>query len=230
MRKNRRTRGGVSRLVVILLVMIGVLLVLIAIPLWNAFRFDSERIGCEQAMKTAGDGLIIEYLSRFKESSVREAQAAIDEIMPGREENICPAGGTVYLVMQDNGIYKTVCGLHDRDEQERTRLNANHALDLLTEARRKELRFVEEEPEEITITINGKPLPCVYVTEEEPIRRGTGTTTGYEGVVAYYGVAGEGDFPVDGTVAGKIAYFLYADENYCAVWRANDGWTGNAYG
>ena len=28
---------------------------------------------------------------------------------------------------------------------------------------------------------------------------------------------------------GEICYFVYADENYCAIWRSNDGWDGDAY-
>ena len=57
-----RTRGGVNRLIAILLAMIGVMLVLIAIPWWKSFRYRSECIACEQAMDSAKDGLIIDYL------------------------------------------------------------------------------------------------------------------------------------------------------------------------
>lgn len=227
-RKLKAKAGGVNRAVVLLLVLIGVMLVVIAIPAWNAFRYDAERVGCVQAMKSAGDGLIIEYLGRMKESSVKEAQLVLDEVMPGRDV-LCPAGGTVYLVLQDNGIYKPVCGLHDDDFKEKTRLNASYALELLTDGLRKERRVTEGEPESVTIVINGKELECKHVTEEEPLRRGTANTKGYEGVVAYYGLAGDDAFASDTDNKAKISYFLYADENHCAVWRADDGWTGDSY-
>ena len=42
-------------------------------------------------------------------------------------------------------------------------------------------------------------------------------------------LAGEGDFPVEKVSAGDIFYFVYADEDHCAIWKANDGWTGDAY-
>ena len=46
---------------------------------------------------------------------------------------------------------------------------------------------------------------------------------------AFYGLAGEGDFPVEKVSAGDIFYFVYADEEHCAIWKANEGWTGDAY-
>ena len=30
-------------------------------------------------------------------------------------------------------------------------------------------------------------------------------------------------------VIGSVFYFVYADEEHCAIWKANDGWTGDAY-
>ena len=68
--KLRSSRGGVNRLVAILLALIAVMLVIIAIPWWKNFSYRSEVIACEQAMKSAEDGLIIEYLSRFKEKRI----------------------------------------------------------------------------------------------------------------------------------------------------------------
>ena len=50
--------------------------------------------------------------------------------------------------------------------------------------------------------------------------------------MAFYGLAGEGDFPAGEEAkveAGDIFYFVYADEEHCAIWKANDGWTGDAY-
>lgn len=225
----RGIRGGVNRVVAILLFLIAVMLVIIAIPSWDHYRERSEIIACEQAMKSAQDGLIIEYLSRFREGSVEDAMKTLDVVMVARP-NICPAGGEVYLIKNDLGIYEPHCGLHDPDDRLRVRLNASRAKDLLAENRRKALREYDSEPESITIGLNGQPLECVRVRQAQRLRRGTATTSGFDGVVAFYGLAGEGDFPVtDKVAAGEICYFIYADENHCAAWKADDGWSGDAY-
>lgn len=224
---RRRDRGGVNRTVAILLVLVAVMLCVVAVPAWKMFRYRSEKTACVQAMKSATDGLIIEYLHRMDDSSVEEAMETLDRVMVARP-NICPAGGEVYIVMADNGVYKTLCGLHDDDKQQRVRLNASRAKDLLTEKLRTERNALEEEPQDIEIPLNGKQLKCVRVRQEEALHRGTATTKGYEGVVAYYGVEGDG-FNTDKVAEGEICYFLYADEYYCAIWRADDGWTGDSY-
>jgi hypothetical protein len=249
MKKLRSTRGAIARIIVILLIAIGVMIVLCAGPAWKAFRYRAEVIGCTQAMKSAGDGLIIEYLGRYDEGSVKQARDTIDQVMPAREENICPAGGTVYLVKDENGIYQPICGLHDSDEKQRTRLNASFAEELLEErltalkkeakresARKKnskkKSKNTEKEfkaPKTVSVEINGKELECVKVKEHEMIHRGTATTNGYDGVVAFFGIAGEGTFKNQPVEDGEICYFVYADEQYCAIWNADDGWTGDAY-
>ncbi len=226
--KLREKRGGVTRAAAVLLVLIGVMLVLIAIPGWKVYRYRAEKTACEQAMKSARDGLIIEYLGRWDAGSVQEAMKTLDEVLPERA-NICPAGGTVYLVRGDNGIFEPVCGLHDSDKARRTRLNASRAKDLLAEALREARRDSEEEPESVEIQLNGKALECVRVQEEPYLRRGTRTTNGYEGVVAFYGLKGEGDFAKSAGKKGEICFFVYADEDYCAIWHAKDEWTGDAY-
>lgn len=226
---KRSVRGGINRVVAILLVLIAIMLVIIAIPAWNSYRERAEIIACVQALKSAKDGLIIDYLYHFEEGTVEQAMDTLDEVMPARP-NICPSMGEVYLVRNDLGIFEPLCGLHNPDTKQRVRLNASRALELLREERRKALRLSEgEEPESVEIRLNGQPLPCVHVLAPEPLRRGTGTTDGYEGVVAFYGVAGEGEFPVEKVDEGEIFYFIYADKNHCATWRANDGWTGDAY-
>ena len=230
--KLRSIRGGVNRVVAILLVLIAIMLVVVLLPAWDDLRLLSQRLSCEQAMKSAKDGLIIEYLGRFKEGSVEDAMNTLDQVMVARP-NICPAGGEVYLIKNSEGIYEPLCGLHDRDARRRTRLNASRALELLREGRRKALRSSKGvEPEAVDIRLNSKPLSCERVPKVQKLRRGTATTDGFEGVVAFYGLAGEGDFPAgeDAKVeAGDIFYFVYADEEHCAIWKANDGWTGDAY-
>ena len=230
--KLRSIRGGVNRVVAILLVAIAIMLVIILIPAWDDLRLLSQRLSCEQAMKSAKDGLIIEYLGRYKEGSVQDAMNTLDQVMIARPK-ICPAGGEVYLIKNSEGIYDPLCGLHDRDMRQRVRLNASRALELLREARRVALRDSRGvEPDEVSIVLNSMTLPCVRVQQAQKLRRGTGTTDGFDGVVAFYGLAGEGDFPAgeDAKVeAGDIFYFVYADEYHCAIWKANDGWSGDAY-
>ncbi len=235
MKSKNNNRGGINRVVLILLVLIIILLIVAAVPVSRAFRHQSEVIGCEQAMKTARDGLIIEYLNRYKEGSVEEARGTLNDVMPAREK-ICPTGGNVYLIKNDKGIYEPVCGLHDKDKALCTRLNASYALGQLTEARAKLISSGNPEPESVRITVNSKKLSCKRVKEEEMIHRGTDTTNGYKGTVSFYGVAGDFTFSARyarkgmGNVPdGDICYFVYADKNYCAIWRSNDGWSGDAY-
>lgn len=230
MKKINSRRGGINRLVAILLAMVLVMLALISVPAWKMFRYRSEKTGCVQAMKSAKDGLIIEYLDHQGGESEKEAMDALDAILPARPD-ICPAGGTVYLVRGVNGIFEPVCGLHDDDKKLRVRLNASHAMslvkDALAEARRLDLDHVE--PDSVTIRINGKDLECVRVQEILDLRRGTKLTNGYEGIVCFYGLVGDGPFAAKDLSEGDIAYFVYADENHCARWLASDGWTGDAY-
>ena len=227
--KLRSIRGGVNRVVAILLVAIAIMLVIILIPAWDDLRLLSQRLSCEQAMKSAKDGLIIEYLGRYKEGSVQDAMNTLDQVMIARPK-ICPAGGEVYLIKNSQGIYEPLCGLHDRDQKRRVRLNASRALELLREARRIALRSSQGvEPDAVNIVLNSMELPCVRVQQAQKLRRGTGTTDGFDGVVAFYGLAGEGNFPAKDVEAGDIFYFVYADEYHCAIWRADDGWSGDAY-
>ena len=227
--KRLNDRGGVNRATGILLALIAVMLVVIAIPAWRVFSYRSAKTGCVQAMKSATDGLIIEYLYRRDSGSEQDARDALDSIMVARPD-ICPAGGNVYLIRGANDIYVPVCGLHDDDAKLRVRLNASYAMDALKEARRIARRDTGAEPESVEITVNSKPLECVRVQAEEDIHRGTATTNGYKGIVCFYGLAGEGSFTsYKDVAAGDICYFVYADENHCAIWRSDDGWTGDAY-
>ena len=221
MERIRSRKGGTNRTLVILAVLIIIMVGVIYAPAWKAFRYKSECIACEQAMKTATDGLRIEYLDTFDESTVRQARKTLDEVMPERND-ICPAHGNVYLIKGEEGVLEPVCGLHNPDAARRTRLNASFAGNRLTEARKNILEKAEEgapEPEQIEIKTNGRILACTYVTEEVNIKRGTKTYDDYDDVVAFYGTDDK----------GNINYFLYADEDHYAVWRYNDGWRGDAY-
>ena len=122
-----------------------------------------------------------------------------------------------------------MCGLHDDDKKLRVRLNASRGKELLEEALKTARSKVKAEPESVEITLNGKSLECVRVAEVLDLRRGTGVSHGYEGIVAYYGIAGQGDYDTKGLDDGDVCYFAYADEYHCARWINGDGWTGDAY-
>ena len=222
-KKLQSKRGSLTRAAGILLFLICILSgILFLVPGWSGIRGAIERFGCAEAMKTAKDGLIIEYLGSFDEGTPEEARKAIASFMPARED-ICPSGGNVYLIPREDGIYETFCGVHGRDEKQRTRLNASYALEKLQEKLRRERRLSDKEPDKVSIVVNSKDLDCIRVKEEVPIRRGTSLTMGYEGVVSFYRIREE-----DGT-PGEIDYYLYADELHCAVWRESDGWSGDSY-
>ena len=220
--------GRISRLTALLLLLVTIMLIIVAIPSWKAFEYRAQKQGCLQALKSARDGLIIEYLGSFKEEPIEEAMKSLDQIMPERPD-ICPARGTIYLIKDENGIYNPICGLHDSDKPLKCRLNASHAKDLLEEGLLEERRVSEEEPESITIELNGKDLECIRVSERPNLRRGTSITNGYKGIVAFYGLSGEGVFSNSTRKKGKVCFFVYADEDYCAIWNYGEEWTGSAY-
>ena len=221
-------RGRIIRAAAILLFLIAVMLVLIAIPSYKSYTYRAQKVACQQSLKSAKDGLIIEYLSKFESGSVEDAMRTLDQVMPERP-NLCPAGGEVYLIRGEHGIYEPVCGLHDSDRRRRTRLNASRARDLLREALRVARKDRKKEPESVEIHLNGKPLECVRVDAPVPLRRGTRTTSGYEGVVAFYGIAGQGTFAKGKSAEGEVCWFIYADEDFCAIWSDADQWTGDSY-
>ena len=228
MSKLRDCRGGIPRLMVVLLALIGVMLVIIAMPGLRGYRDRAQRIACEQALSSARDGLIIEYFNSFDAGTAQDARDTLEAVMPART-NICPSGGTVYLVRGANGVFEPICGLHAPDEKQRCRLNANQARELLSQSLTKARKRSKDVPDEVSIALNGQALTCVRVDAPPSLRRGTSTTNGFEGIVAFYGVAGQGDFPAEDMKDGELCYFIYADEDHCAVWKAKDGWTGEAY-
>ena len=228
MNKLCARRGGIPRVMVVLLALIAVMLVIIALPSLQSFSERSQKIACEQALAFARDGLIIDFFNSFQSGSTQDAMNTLDVVMPARP-NICPSGGTVYLVRGANGIFEPICGLHAPDEKQRCRLNASRAKELLENSLTKAKKKSPDAPEEVRIALNGQPLDCALVDSAVRLRRGTATSNDYEGIVAFYGIAGEGAFPVKGVKAGELYYFIYADEDHSAVWRADDGWTGDAY-
>ncbi len=217
--KWMRSRG-VSRITAILLVLVIVMSVVVSIPTVKYYRDRSARLACAAGLDTARRRLAQDYLSGdFTQTNV-SAVEAVAAAMNGWED-LCPSGGKVYLVEnRGEGLldgqmpYDLVCGMHGADKKQCTRLNAGYVLDQLREGLRTAARNGAPAPAVLIFTLNGKTRKAQRTDEEVPFKRGTATTKGYEG---------KGK-------AGEICYFSFADEDHCAAWRADDGWTGDSYG
>ena len=236
--KWMRSRG-ISRITAILLVLVIVMSVVVSIPTVKYYRDRSARLACAAGLDTARRRLAQDYLSGdFTQTNV-SAVEAVAVAMNGWED-LCPSGGKVYLVEnRGEGLldgqmpYDLVCGMHGADKKQCTRLNAGYVLDQLREGLRTAARNGDPAPASLTFTLNGKTRKAQRTDEEVPFKRGTATTKGYEGkgIVAFYGVAGQdGAWADAGGKAGEICYFSFADEDHCAAWQADDGWTGDSYG
>ena len=221
-------RGKISRAVGIMLLLVAVMLAVISVPIWQAYKYHADEIGCAASLKTARDSLAIEVVSEGEALMDNTSRQTLARTMPGRD-GLCPAGGTVYLLPLENGSYDLVCGLHDSDVKERTRLNASYAFGELEASIYKTHLRGQEISETINVELNGEALECVRVSEAPKIRRGTGTTEGYDGVVAFFALEGQDGWQDTGADEGALCYFLYADEDYCAVWHVQDGWMGDSY-
>lgn len=219
-------RGGISRAVAILLILIAVMLVVISVPAWKAYKRQADEFGCMASLKTASDSLAIEVIMEGDALTVNTSKETLARTMPGRTQ-LCPSGGNVYFIPQENGTYKLVCGLHSSEEKLRTRLNASYAADLLADEYKRQKTTYNNEPDVVTIQLNGSPLDCVRTDKAVPIHRGTGTTDGYDGVVAFYAIEGDKGWIDTGAEEGALCYFLYADELHYAVWTPAKGWDGD---
>lgn len=224
-----RTLKGITRAACILLVLIVILLVLIFIPSWKYYQNRAAELGCGSSLNTANHQLSIEYLSG-KKMTPETAKEIVTIAMDGWDD-LCPGGGTPYLVEEESEVgYRVVCGLHDKDTKERTRLNASNALEQIEKEVHMDRSLGVSFPESITVKINGKEMNAVLIDEESGLKRGTKATTGVKGTVIFYSIAGHSDFGKDsGQKEGQVWYFSYADEEHCANWKIDDGWTGDSY-
>lgn len=216
---------GMNRLVAIVLVLVVVLVLAALYPAYRLYKTRSDALGCLAAMKKAQDWLDVEYLTHYS-LTLEEAEAVVEKSR-WEMDTVCPAGGDSHLVYRPDSeqIYRIVCGLHDADTYERTRLNAVSVYDQLTETLSWAKRRGEAAPDEVTVTINSRELKVLRLDEPNGLRYGTASTTGFKGTVSYYAVDG----------AGALRWFVYADPDHAVVWRAEDahaaraGWSGDAY-
>ncbi len=216
---HHNNTGRISRLATILIAIIACLVILLAFPFAKRAVARANKIGCEDALASANRILKEDYLQSGFNTSAEQAQAAAQKAMLGWDD-MCPAGGEIYLAERPGTEYgyEVVCGLHDPDEKERVRLNADNVRDQVDQQIRSYVLTKKDVPEELTVTLNSKTLTVLRVEEDTGINRGTGSISDISGTVAYFAVEDD-----------VLTYLCFADENYCAVWKLDDGWTGDSY-
>ena len=191
-----------------------------------------------QSLDSASRQIAVDYLSGRTDPTPEEVREVAEKAMLGWDD-ICPAGGSVYVVENPNKDdpntlpFRLVCGLHGTDEKQCTRLNASNVYKQVLEAVRAAQLQGTTYPESVTVSLHHKDLTAYLVDEATGFKRGTATTAGYEkaGIVAYYSIVGHSDYGSDsGLKDGRVWYFSFADENHCANWSYRSGWTGDSYG
>ena len=221
--------GGIAALVVVLAVLVLALAVIAAAPVYRNYREQADEIGCVSSLTSANNQLAIETLSEG-DTTAGEAKAIVTRAMNGWDD-LCPAGGTPYLVAAEGDVpWRVVCGLHDKDTKERTRLNAAYALKQLRQKVDLEQKLGDLTPPEVTVVLNGKEYRVLLTEQETGMKRGTATTSGVKGTVIRYALAGHGAFAEEVSLPeGSICYFCFADEAHCAIWKHREGWSGDSY-
>lgn len=229
---KRKCRRGITRFTVILIVLVVVMLIVAAIPIYIHLRDDSARTGCLVALDSARRQLAVDYLMVNGTPTAKDAKDVVTYAMNGWDD-LCPGGGTVYVIetkREDWMPYDVVCGLHGEDRKQCTRLNASYVLQQIEEAVKREQALGNRYPEAVTVQLHHEDVTAVLVDDYTGIRRGTATTAGVDGIVAFYSLVGHSDFGENsGLKQGELWYFSYADEEYCAAWSSTRSWTGDSY-
>ena len=215
-----------------MLVLVAVMLVLVSIPVGIHFRDKWREIKCMTSLDTAKRQMIDEFLFTAGELDIEEAKSHVGYVMNGWDD-LCPGGGIVYIVKDDDPNaempYKLVCGIHGEDAKERTRLNSNYVYKHVCKAVETTVKDGESALETVTVNLNGEDLAVKLVTEDQMIKRGTNASDYDDEIVAFYGVEGNGSFTDTGVDEGEVCYFAFADKEYCANWTYIRGWTGDSW-
>ena len=186
-RKWTDCHGGVNRLIAILLALLGVMLILLAVPAYLRYRENAEQIGCSFALRKAQDMMTVEYLFNDWKLTAQEAAAVVDRSRYARDE-LCPGGGDYFIIRQPDGVdYKVVCGLHDPDTRERTRLCSGAVMSRIL----KELETRNPAAKSVTVRLNGKKLTCHRVDADPGLKFGTKSDIDRKGIVCYYALTGD---------------------------------------
>ena len=228
------SRSGVAWLIGIAVLAVLALLFVILLPTIRHYQYEAGEAGCIASLDTARRQLANESMLIGQVSKASEARDYVASVMPGWSD-LCPGGGTTYIVPtdEDNPRWTVICGMHGTDRKQCTRLNADYVLRQLRENLKKAQDNGEQFPQTLTYFLNGKTRKATLVTTDPGVRRGTNATVGMEGTVAFYTIkgSGESDSLVVGSSlkVGEISNFWFADEDYCAVWRASAGWSGDSW-
>ena len=237
--------GGVNRLIAILLGLIAALALSIALPVALSYWHDAREFACAMARNKAQSMVAIESMFNDWDLSVQEAAAVVDSTRYARDR-LCPAGGDYFIVWEDEPLkqyadtrYKVVCGLHDEDLKERTRLCSGAALSRLAKELERLRKAGDAFPDAAKVRLNGKKLSCERVDANPGLDYGTASDIRRKGTVCYYALAGDAESREAMTKAtgtdfsalreGDIWYFGYADPNHASAWTYGKGWSGDAW-
>ena len=205
--------SGLSRLALILVLAILVMLAIILVPMILPYFSQAEDTGCATAMKSAQRKLDNTYILDG-EMTEAEAQRAATQAVKDFDD-LCPAGGEIYLIRGGTTGYTVVCGLHDPDAHQRSRLNAARTLERVERALLREKTINNNDaPVSLTVTLNSRELVAVRDPLRDGLRYGTDATMDREGTLASYDLEN-----------GELVWFNFADENYALTWTADKGWS-----
>ncbi len=206
---------GLRRLIWLLVFVVILLAVMLVIPMLQSRESKAEGYACTLSVRRAQDAILVEFLSD-PDLTQAGAAVAVEKSKLGRDQ-LCPSGGDYYVVPK-GGTWHVTCGLHEEDTEYRTQLNAMFVLEQVREqidARKR----IEMQMDNIPLVCNGQPLDVLLLAGDNGLRRGTDYSIDFDGVVSFYSM----------NAAGELNWFVYADANHAAVWKINDGWSGDAY-
>ena len=238
-------RGGVNRLIAILLGLIAAILLLITVPVYLEYQAQAQEFACLMARNKAQSMIAIEDMFSDWSLKADEAAAVADRTRYQRD-SLCPAGGDYFIVWDEqpdehyaNTHYKVVCGLHDENLKERTRLCSGAAMSRLAKELERQQGRGNASPKTLKIQLNGKTLTCRRVEENPGLKFGTSSDIERKGIVCYYGLIGDAEsraaleksenIDFSELREGELWYFGYADSNHASVWRYGKGWSGDAW-
>lgn len=228
--KSVKDRRGISKVVVVLIILAIILVVAVSIPIVISLLQKSAKIGCEQALDTARRQLSDAYqLGTIH--NIEDAKKHVTLVMDGWDD-ICPEGGTIYIIKQNNDAepYRLVCGLHNEDLKENTKLNSENVFEQVKAAVKKCQADGDKYPDSVTVKLHNKDVVVTRVESETNINYGTKSTPDVKGTVIYFGITGKFDYEKKADRDdSEVCYFDYADEEYAAVWNLQEGWHGSSY-